>query len=70
MELSQHNNMKTMRRKRSQTMVKDTKPREKLKAPQRVVEKNFTGPHIGYIYLSQGSYNLQPSSYQRMVRMK
>lgn len=31
MELIWHNNMKTMRRKKSQTMVKDTKPKYKDK---------------------------------------
>ena len=36
MELKRNNNMKTMRRKKSQTMVKDTKLKGKLKDPQRV----------------------------------
>ena len=31
MELRQHNDMKTMRRKKSQTMVKDTEPKGKAK---------------------------------------
>ena len=31
MELKRHNNMKTMRRKKSQTVVKDTKPKDKAK---------------------------------------
>ena len=31
MELGRHNNMKTIRRKKPQTMVKDTKPKDKVK---------------------------------------
>ena len=46
MELKWNNNMKTMRRKKSQIVVKDIEPKDKLKAPQRVAEKNFLGPHI------------------------
>lgn len=33
MELKRHNNMKTMRRKMSQSVGKDTDPEDKLKAP-------------------------------------
>ena len=38
--------MKTMRRKKSQTMVKDTTPKDQArqKTPQRVAEKKFSGP--------------------------
>ena len=36
-----------------------------------MVRKSFSGPHMWYIYLSLGSYNLQLSSYQKKnFRMK
>jgi hypothetical protein len=36
--------MKTMRRKKSQTMVKDTKPKYKAKGSIEGGRKNFSGP--------------------------
>jgi hypothetical protein len=38
--------MKTMRRKKSQTVVKDTKPKDKAQGSTKGGEKNFSGPHI------------------------
>ena len=46
MELKRNNNMKTMRRKKSQTMVKDIEPKDKAKGSIEGGEKNFSGPHI------------------------
>ena len=53
--------MKTTRRKKSQTVVKDTEPKDKAKGSIEGGRKNFSGPHIWYIYLSSGSYDLQLS---------
>ena len=39
-----------MRRKKSQTVVKDTKPKDKAKSTQRVAEKNFLD-HIYDIFI-------------------
>ena len=46
MELNQNNNMKTMRIKKSQTVVKDTKPKDKVKGSTKGGRKNFSGPHV------------------------
>ena len=42
----------------------------RLKAPQRVAEKNLSGPTYDTSYLSPRSYDLQLSSYQRIVKIK
>ena len=41
MELKQHNNMKTMRRKKSQTVVKDTEPKDKAKVSTKGGKKKL-----------------------------
>ena len=46
MELKRHNNMKTMRRKKSQIVVEDTKPKDQAKGSTKGGRKNFSGPHI------------------------
>ena len=51
MELRRHNNRKTMRRKKSQTMVNDTEPKDKVKASTEGDEKKLLrSPHL--IHLS------------------
>ena len=62
--------MKTMKMKKSHTVVKDTKPKDKAKGSTKGGGKKLLSSHIGYIYLSSGSYNLQMSSYQIIIRMK
>ena len=42
MEVKRHNNMKTVRRKMSQTMVKDTKPKDKAKGSTEAGKKKMT----------------------------
>ena len=51
MELARHINMKTMRIKKSQTMVKDTEPEDKAKGSTEGGEKKLLkSPHL--IHLS------------------
>ena len=62
MELRRHNNIKTMGRKMSQTVVKDTKTKDKAKAPWRGAEKKLLrSPHM---------IHNQLSSYERIIIMK
>lgn len=52
MKLQQHNNIKTMRSKKSQTVVKDTEPKYKAKGSTKGVEKKLLrSPHMIHISL-------------------
>jgi ATP/ADP translocase len=52
MELRRHNNIKTMRRKKSQTVVKDTEPKDKAKGSiNGGGKKMLRSPHIVHISL-------------------
>ena len=52
MELKRHNNMKTMIRKKSQTMVKDTKPKYKDKGSiEGGGKKLLRSPHMIHLSL-------------------
>jgi hypothetical protein len=70
MELIRHNNIKTMRRKSHKLWSKDTKLKDKTKGSTKNGEKkNLMSPHL-YIYLLSGSYDLELSSFQRIIIMK
>ena len=62
--------MKTMRRKKSQTVVKDTEPKHKVKGSTEGGGKKLLKSHISYILFSSGSYDLQLSSFHKIVRRK
>ena len=52
MELIRQNNMKTMRRKKSQTMVKDTEPKDKAKgSTDDGGKKLLRSPHMIHLSL-------------------
>ena len=52
MELRRHNNMKTVRRKKSQIVVKDTEPKDKAKGFIEGGEKKLLrSPHIIHLSL-------------------
>ena len=52
MEFKWHNNMKTMRRKKSQTMVKDTEPKDKAKGSiEGGKKKLLRSPHMIHLSL-------------------
>ena len=46
MELKGHNNMKTMKRKKLQSMVKDIEQKDKAKGTTKGGKKKFLSPHI------------------------
>ena len=50
--------MKTMRRKSHKLCSNTQNQKTKLNPPQRVAEKNFSGPTYDASYLSSGSYDL------------
>ena len=52
MELRRHNNMKTMRRKKSQIVVKDSKPKDKANGSTKGGEKKLLRfPHMIHLSL-------------------
>ena len=52
MELKKHNNMETMRRKKSQIVVKDTKPKDKAKVSTKASKKELLkSPHMIHLSL-------------------
>ena len=61
--------MKTIKRKKSQSVVKDTEPKDKAQGSTEDGREKILSSHIRYIYLSSGSYDLQLPSYQRIVRI-
>ena len=62
--------METMRRKKSPIVVKDTEPKDKAKGSREGGAKQILmSPHLIHLSLS-GSYDLQLSSYQRIIKMK
>ena len=58
----------TLRRKKSQIVVKDIEPKDWAKGSIEGGRKKLLRSHIWYIYLSSGSYDLQLSSYQKNFR--
>ena len=58
------------KKKVTDTRRKSQNQKTRLKDPQRVAKKNFSGPTYDTSYLSPRSYDLQLSSYQRIVRME
>ena len=52
MELRKHNNMKTIRRKKSQTVVKDIEPKDKAKGSiEGGIKKLLRSPHLIHLSL-------------------
>ena len=70
MELKWHKIWKPWEEKKSQTVVKDTEPKDKAKGSIKGGEKKLLMSHIWYIYISLGYYDIQLSSYQRIIKMK
>ena len=70
MELIRHITWKPWEEKNHKLWSNTQNQKTRLKAPKRVVEKNFSGPHIWYICLLSWSYDLQLSSYQKIFRTK
>ena len=62
--------MKILRRKKLQTVVKDTKPKDMAKGSTKGGKKKLLRFHMWYIYPSSGSYDLQLSLYQKIFIMK
>ena len=70
MELNRHRIWKPWEEKSHTLWSKTQNQKTRLKDPQRVVEKNFSGPTYNTYYLSPGSYDLQLSSYQKIVKIE